>query len=243
MSTIVPRSDDTSEGVFDVLGINLRFGVTDDDRIYVIASDFAKAVGYRDAANATRLLDEDEKGTQIVSTSSVTSVNQFREMTVIYEDGIWELIFRSSLPGAKTIKKRVKAILREIRQTGRYEADKRAVGLEEKANTWDILASGNGDYSLRTAAHILNRDPDISIGQNNLHKLLIGMRMFDRNGEIYARYKRYLVRRARGAYWNETLGATVNGGSQVRVTAHGLKYLHKRLGGTDTKTLTEVHAA
>jgi phage antirepressor YoqD-like protein len=40
---------------------------------------------------------------------------------VIYEDGIWELIFRSSLPGAKAIKARVKAILKQIRETGRYE--------------------------------------------------------------------------------------------------------------------------
>ena len=44
-----------------------------------------------------------------------------QQLNVIYEDGIWELIFRSSLPGAKAIKGRVKAILKQIRETGRYE--------------------------------------------------------------------------------------------------------------------------
>ena len=103
MSAILPHSGDESGSIFDVLGHNLRFGVTDDDRIYVVASDIAKAMGYRDAANATRTLDEDEKGTRLVSTPGGD-----QHVYVIYEDGIWELIFRSSLPGAKLIKKRVK---------------------------------------------------------------------------------------------------------------------------------------
>jgi phage antirepressor YoqD-like protein len=48
-------------------------------------------------------------------------------MWVIYEDGIWELIFRSNKPEAKAIKKRVKAILREIRETGRFNAQPPAI--------------------------------------------------------------------------------------------------------------------
>jgi hypothetical protein len=39
-------------------------------------------------------------------------------MKVIYEDGIWELIFRSTLPSAKSLKARVKSILRQLRETG-----------------------------------------------------------------------------------------------------------------------------
>jgi hypothetical protein len=42
---------------------------------------------------------------------------------VIYEDGLWGLIFRSTKPEAKAIKKRVKAILREIRATGSCSAE------------------------------------------------------------------------------------------------------------------------
>ncbi|WP_214322059.1 BRO-N domain-containing protein [Nonomuraea sediminis] len=103
--------------LFDVDGKDIRFGITEDGRGYAVASDFAKAMGHRDAERATRLLEEDEKGTQIVRTPGGP-----QQMNVIYEDGLWELIFRSSLPGAKAIKKRVKEILRQIRETGRYEA-------------------------------------------------------------------------------------------------------------------------
>lgn len=103
--------------LFDVSGDGIRFGVTGDGVPYAVASDFAKTMGYRDAEKATRLLDADEKGTQIVGTPGGP-----QQMNVIYEDGMWELIFRSTLPGAKAIKSRVKAILREVRETGRYEA-------------------------------------------------------------------------------------------------------------------------
>lgn len=106
----------TTPIVFDVQGSDIRFGQTEDGTPYSVASDFARAMGYRDAEKATRLLGEDEKGTQIVGTPGGP-----QQMSVIYEDGMWELVFRSTLDGAKEIKKRVKAILREIRETGRFE--------------------------------------------------------------------------------------------------------------------------
>lgn len=108
--------------LFDVSGSNIRFGVTADGVPYAVAADFVKTMGYRQASDATRLLGDEEAGQQIVLTRSASGIEQRREMNVIYEDGMWELIFRSTLPGAKAIKARVKAILREIRETGRYEA-------------------------------------------------------------------------------------------------------------------------
>lgn len=119
MTNTVPSGGAASHGlaVFDVSGANVRFGTTSDGTPYAVASDFAKSLGHRDASNASRLLEDDEKGTQIVSTPGGP-----QEMNVFYEDGLWELIFRSSLPGARAIKARVKAILKEIRETGRYEA-------------------------------------------------------------------------------------------------------------------------
>ncbi|MER7913318.1 Bro-N domain-containing protein [Streptomyces sp. NPDC096068] len=104
--------------LFNVSGSDIRFGTTENGTPYAVASDFVKATGYRHVANATRLLAEYEKGTQTVST-----LGGPRRLNVIYEDGMWELIFRSTLPGAKDIKKRVKVILREIRETGRFEAE------------------------------------------------------------------------------------------------------------------------
>lgn len=93
----------------------MRFGVTEDGTPYVVAADFAKAMEYRDARDAVRLLDEDEKGTQIVRTPGGD-----QRVSVIYESGMWELVFRSSKPAAKALKSRVKEILREIRVNGGY---------------------------------------------------------------------------------------------------------------------------
>lgn len=114
--------------LYDVLGNDWRWG-QDEHGVYAVAADVAKSFDYRDAANALRVLDADEKGTQIVSTSQVS-----RRMSVIYEDGIWELIFRSSKPEAKAIKKRVKQILREIRQDGIYIQDSMPEALRVRAD-------------------------------------------------------------------------------------------------------------
>jgi prophage antirepressor-like protein len=90
-----------------------HFGIDEHGRAYVQAPPFAKALDYRDAANALRILSDDEKGTHIVSTPGGD-----QRVSVIFEDGIWELIFRSTKPSAKAIKAKVKAILRQLRETG-----------------------------------------------------------------------------------------------------------------------------
>lgn len=103
---------------FDALGSAWRFGVTQDLRIFVVISDVAKDLGHRDAANAARMLDPEEKGTQRVSTPGGE-----QNMLVAYEDGLWELIFLSRVDGAKALKKRVKEILAQIRRKGSYSVD------------------------------------------------------------------------------------------------------------------------
>lgn len=185
---------------FDVEGSALRFGVTDAGTPFAVAADFARAMGYKQASDATRLLDEEEKGQQIVLTPGGA-----QKLNVIYEDGIWELIFRSSLPGAKAIKARVKAILREIRETGRYEvqlddplaeierqtqltakaveiarrerasreaAEQQVRELEPAAQAWETLASADGDFAVADAAKILSRDPAIKLGRDRLFRHL-----------------------------------------------------------------------
>jgi prophage antirepressor-like protein len=185
---------------FDVEGAAMRFGVTDDGTPFVVAADYTRAMGYGQASDATRLLDEHEKGQQIVLTPGGP-----QKLNVIYEDGIWELIFRSSLPGAKAIKARVKAILRQIRETGRYEvelddplaeierqtqltvraievaraqraraevAEEQVRALGPAAQAWEALASADGDFAVADAAKILSRDPAIKLGRDRLFTLL-----------------------------------------------------------------------
>jgi prophage antirepressor-like protein len=121
--------------VFDVSGADIRFGLTEDGAPYAVASDYAKAMGYARTQSATDLLDEDEKGYAQTVTPGGT-----QRLAVIFEDGMWELIFRSTLPGAKAIKSQVKAILREIRETGSYSVAQPAPALPDMATPQGRMA-------------------------------------------------------------------------------------------------------
>lgn len=163
--------------IFDISGAGIRFGLTEDGVPYAVAADYAKTMGYTRTSDALKLLDDDEKGTAICRTPGGP-----QQMSVIYEDGLWELIFRSTLPGAKAIKARVKAILREIRETGRYEApgagapqdyeealvhlldkvrENKALEaankvLAPKANKWDQFMDSEGLIGMTAIADMLN---------------------------------------------------------------------------------------
>lgn len=79
-----------------------------------VAKDVALALDYRDAGNMTRNLDEDEKGTQIVST-----LGGEQEMLVINESGLYSAILRSRKASAKRFKKWVTAeVLPSLRRHG-----------------------------------------------------------------------------------------------------------------------------
>lgn len=105
---------------FDMDGVEVRFGTDEAGRPWVAAQDFAVRLGYRDAANALRNVDAEDKGTQIVSTPGGN-----QRISVLFEEGIWELIFLSRRPEAKAAKARVKAILRELRERGMVVDEKR----------------------------------------------------------------------------------------------------------------------
>lgn len=243
--------------LFDVGDQPWRFGVADDGRPYVVAEDFTPALDYSRARDALRMVDDDEKGAQIVRTPGGD-----QRMSVLYEDGIWELIFLSRKPEARAIKQRVKEILRQIRETGSYlperqvpqsyaaalraaadaeEAKERlAAELTEarpKADSWDVLASGDGDFSVADAAKILSRDPAISVGRDRLFEHM------DADGWLYrqpsdGRRRAYQTQVDAGrlselpqTYENAQSGRLALAAPQVRVTHKGLHELHRRLGG------------
>src|ERR1044071_1605551 len=90
-----------------------HFGIDEHGRAFVEAPAIARAMGYRQTKNALDQLDDAEKGFALRETPGGD-----QRMSVIFEDGIWEVIFRSTLPSAQSIKARVKAILRQLRETG-----------------------------------------------------------------------------------------------------------------------------
>lgn len=247
--------------LFDVESHWWRFGQDADGTPWAVAADVAKSFDQRDADKVTRLLDEDEKGTRIVGTPGGP-----QEMKVIFEDGIWELIFRSTKPEAKAIKKRVKAILRQIRETGSYSAapsyslpttfsealreladaveqrdaaETRIKELQPSADAWEKLADAKGDYSVRDAAQILARDPLITIGQNRLFAYLRQIGWLDKNGIPYqAQVDMGRLLRRSTSYPHPRTGER-KPSSQVRVTPKGLKELRVRLAGQQQLVVIE----
>lgn len=85
---------------------------------WFVASDIAKALGYRMASDMTRRLDDDEKGTRSVRTPSGE-----QQMTVITEAGMYSAILGSKVEGAKRFKRWVThEVLPALRRDGAYVA-------------------------------------------------------------------------------------------------------------------------
>lgn len=76
---------------FSFEGSNVRT-IAEDEAGLFVASDIAKILGHRDAANLTRTLDDDEKGTREVSTP-----RGVQNMTVITEAGLYRAILNREL--------------------------------------------------------------------------------------------------------------------------------------------------
>lgn len=107
-------------------GDSVRTLLVDGDPWFV-ASDVARILGYRDAHNMTRRIDDEDKGTHPVSTPSGA-----QDMTVISEPGLYLAVLGSQVEGAKTFKQwMTREVLPEIRRTGMYAVKPKT--LEERA--------------------------------------------------------------------------------------------------------------
>ena len=226
---------------FEYEGQDIRT-VTIGDDPWFVAADVARILGYRDAANLTRRLDDDERGTRSMSTPSGQ-----QDMTVISESGLYSAILGSQVTGAKAFKKWVTSVLLpQIRKTGAYgqptmtreellsravlEATSAIAELEPKAKAFDTFLSSVGDYSVNEAAKVLSRDHGILTGQGRLFQFM------ETHGWIYRDAKNRplpyqtqvdngrLVAKPQFHYHPET-GDVVADPPQIRVTAKGLEAL------------------
>ncbi|MEU8157972.1 BRO family protein [Micromonospora sp. NPDC048986] len=246
---------------FPATGQQIRTLIRNGEPIFCVA-DVCRGLQHSNPSVAMRLIDEDDRVmVDLRETDSPnlnrTSINP--QMWFVTESGFYALALASQAPGAKAFKRWITHdVLPSLRKTGRYalpaqhvlpttyaqalrelaatveERDFARAELETaapKAEAWDVLASAHGDYSVREAAFILNRDPAISTGQQRLFRLLREWRLIDSNDIPYADHASHVRLRAR-AYQSPRSGED-RVSEQVRITADGLRYLHKRLGGAD----------
>ena len=86
------------------------------DQPWWVASDIAKVLGYRDAANMIRMLDDDQKGTHFVST-----LGGDQEANIINEGGMWMCVIKSTRKEAKQFQKWLTGeLLPSLRRDGFY---------------------------------------------------------------------------------------------------------------------------
>lgn len=120
-------------------------------------------------------------------------------------------------------------------------AEEKARELEAPAKSWNTLASAGGDYSVAEAAKSLSRDPNITIGRNQLFDLLrsegwaFRTRGHDAHWEANqnkAMNTGRLTHKLSRPFIDETTGEWRQGNPTVRVTPKGLHELHVLLGGS-----------
>jgi len=176
---------------------NSQFGelraVTDESgEPWFVARDIARVLCVKNTHDATRTLDDDEKGVEIFDTPGGA-----QKMTVVNESGFYRIVMRSNTPEAKAFQRWVThEVLPAIRRTGGYIAaredespeeilaralivakdtierkNKRIAELEPKALFADAVGASDGTCLVGELAKML-RQNGVDIGQNRLFEWL-----------------------------------------------------------------------
>lgn len=98
----------------EVLGKEFKMYGTPDRPLF-LAKDVAEWIEHTHTTHMLRSVDEDEKLNVII-----LHAGQNREVTMLTEYGLYEVLMQSRKPIAKEFKKEVKSILKQIRMTGGY---------------------------------------------------------------------------------------------------------------------------
>jgi anti-repressor protein len=236
---------------FSYIGRQVRVLTRDGEPWFVLA-DVCGVLELSNPTMAAKTVDPDA-----LSTAEVTdSMGRRQTVNVIAEPGVYELVFQSRKPEAREFRRWVtREVLPAVRNTGSYgtvreltrlelidlaresevarlEAVAERDALAPAARSWTQLAEAKGDYSLRDAAQILDRDPSIRTGQNRLSKWLKNFGWTDHSGRPYQRHVEAgrLVVRSRS--YDHPVTGEPQATTQLRITVKGLHDLHREMGGS-----------
>ncbi|AOE85806.1 BRO-N domain-containing protein [Pseudomonas sp. TCU-HL1] len=131
--------------LFEFETLPVRVLTREDGELWFVASDLAIALEYRDAGNMARNLEDDEKGTHIVST-----LGGDQDVLIVNEAGLYSAILRSRKPSAQRFKRWVThEVLPTIRKTGRYQTGNRSAAASRISNHRLRLSLGKELYRTR----------------------------------------------------------------------------------------------
>lgn len=230
---------------------------------WFVAKDVTDILGLANGRDAVGRLPERMKSSVVIADGTPGNPNK----TLISESGIYRLIMRSNLPAAERFQDWLaEEVIPSVRRTGSYSMqpaapalpqdyeealvallgqvretkalESRVAELEPVAQSWNILAAADGDFSVNDAAKILARDPQIQIGQKRLFTVLAELKWTyrqladDRPRAMQYAIERQWLSELPMSHYHPRTGDLVLDPPQVRVTVKGVHELHKRLGGT-----------
>lgn len=184
---------------------NPKFGqirtIEIEGKIFFVASDIAKALGYQ---NPSKAISDHCKG---VTKRYIPTNGGKQEMNVIPEGDIYRLAAKSELPGAEEFESWVfDEVLPAIRRDGMYslipktypealrayadEVEKRQLAesqiaiMAPKAEFFDAVADSKDAFDIGSAAKVLN----VGIGRNRLFEFLRDKQVLMDNNQPYQKY-------------------------------------------------------
>lgn len=192
-----------------------------------------------------------------VGKTDISSGGQMRSTNIVNESGMYEVVIRANGELAKNFRRWITSeVLPQIRKTGSYSAPKSleqmtlevVAGLnarvEEqsaqlalatpKAEAFDAFLSASGDYDVRDAAQLLQRDHGITTGQRRLFAWMrehgwLGLK----NRPYQHRLDQDLLRIKAGTHiFTRTNGERQLSAPQVRITPKGLERLRQEVKAT-----------
>lgn len=242
---------------FEFGDLPLRTVTVGGDPWFVVA-DACQGLDLTNPSMAASRLHADDLSTAEV----IDGMGRRQHVRITSESGLYDLIFQSRKPEARAFRRWVThEVLPAIRRTGNYtvpavELDelevarryvqaleaKKAVEAElaevaPKAQSWDVLAAADGDWSVRDAAKVLSRDPGLNVGERRLFTVLseLGWTYRQRADNRWRPYQRAVesgwLSELPASHYHPRTGELVLDPPQVRVTTRGLHLLHCRLGG------------
>lgn len=237
----------------------------DTDGFHVIAPELARALGFRDAFRLMESIPEEEKGYTLAGTPGgeqrvgyLTEAGFYRALgqrqtaritdteiravverfqAWVYRDVLPRLRRGELAPARPALPQSYAEALRELASSveERERLATKVAVLEPAAESWNTLATADGDFLVGDAAKILSRDPRIKIGQNRLFTVLGSLGWIYRApGDRKWRVKQTAIESGRlseipMSHYHPRTGELVLDPPQIRVTVKGLGVLRERL--------------
>lgn len=182
------------------------------------ASDVAEWIGHSDISTMLKMVDNDEKLTQTLFVSG-----QRREVWMLTEDGLYEVLMHSRKKVAKQFRKGVKKILHEIRTKGGYIAS------NDTDTPEDIMARA----VLVAQQTLARREQRIKeLEEQGRHQEIV---IEQKDAQIDAQDKQIKIAAPKAEYYDNTLASTTcitttQVADDLHITARTLNAKLKELG-------------